>query len=78
MFSRYLKHSEYFSRMDVALFHAWETGILSTKKTLDKWLENNDIDKETVLLEAFETWMNSLGYYNEDTQKYMPTGCYKV
>lgn len=78
MFSKYLKRSEYVSRMDVALFHAWETGVMTTRTALERWLDNNDVDKETLLLESFEVWLNSLGYYNENTQKYMPTGCYKL
>ena len=78
MFAKYLCKKDWVARVDVTIFHMWETGVINTKTALEKWLDNNDVDKETLLLESFEIWLNSLGYYNEDTQKYMPTGCYKV
>ena len=73
-----LKKGEKTAEKDRLLFHSWEKGRITTKECIHQFRKNNDIlPRRRILVEEFEQWLNSLGYYNDKTSSKVPRGGYR-
>lgn len=77
-FGTLLGSSQYNEKADERLFRLWEADSIDTKTCLHEFLRHYHMTEAQFLETSFRDWLNSLGYYNEETRSKVPTGCYRV
>ena len=65
---KYLKHKA--AVADKKLFNDWHYGLITTNQCIRQFRINNDItERMPILVDDFEYWLNSLGYWRKEHGK---------